>query len=212
MQILNYITIQKHALPYNKLNFMKIFIIMIFGVLLFSGCTKEFGAGKDESIVDNGDGIILKFIDGLNDNPKYQLSKDQNGYYYYTLFKGGNPNQQNIQRITAQILRNGKPVYTALDGPYMPLTWSNNLFYWLRLGDTVAQITKRYFNPYLGQYQYTGLVNTVIAPISSMAGDTMIVNVSYKHYITKKENAKDIFLKVSGEFKIISAEVAIVLK
>jgi hypothetical protein len=45
-----------------------------------------------------------------------------------------------------------------------------------------------------------------------MAGDTMIVNVSYKHYITKKENAKDMFLKVSGEFKIISAEVAIVLK
>ena len=212
--------------------------LMIFGVLLFSGCTKEFWAGKDESIVDNGDGIILKFIDGLNDNPKYQLSKDQNGYYYYTLFKGGNPNQQNIQRITAQILRNGKPVYTALDGPSMRLTWSNNLFYWLRLGDTVAQITKRYFNPYLGQYQYinlpplinweeaivptinsssvadlnTGLVNTVIAPISSMAGDTMIVNVSYKHYITKKENAKDMFLKVSGEFKIFSAEIAIVLK
>ena len=120
----------------------------------------------------------------------------------------------------------------------MRLTWSNNLFYWLRLGDTVAQITKRYFNPYLGQYQYinlpplinweeaiiptinsssvadlnTGLVNTVIAPISSMAGDTMIVNVSYKHYITKKENAKDMFLKVSGEFKIFSAEIAIVLK
>ena len=37
--------------------------LMICGVLLFSGCTKEFGAGKDESIVDNGDGIILKFIE-----------------------------------------------------------------------------------------------------------------------------------------------------
>jgi hypothetical protein len=45
-----------------------------------------------------------------------------------------------------------------------------------------------------------------------MAGDTMIVNVGYKHYVTKKKNAKDTFLKVSGEFKIFSAEIAIVLK
>jgi hypothetical protein len=211
---------------------------MIFVVLFFSGCTKEFWARKDESIIDNGDGIILKFIDGLNDDPKYQLKKDQNGYYYYKLIKNGNPYQQNIQRITAQILRNNKPVYTVLDGPYIPLTWSNNLFYWSRLGDTVAQITKRYFNPFLGQYQYinlpplinwqdvivptinnssiadqnTGLVNTVIAPISSMVGDTMIVNVSYKHSITQKVNAKDMFVNVSGQYRIFSAQIEIVLK
>jgi hypothetical protein len=211
---------------------------MICGVLLISGCTKEFWARKDESIIDNGDGIILKFIDGLNDDPKYQLKKDQNGYYYYKLIKNGNPYQQNIQRITAQILRNNKPVYTVLDGPYIPLTWSNNLFYWSRLGDTVAQMTKRYFNPFLGQYQYinlpplinwqdvivptinnssiadqnTGLVNTVIAPISSMVGDTMIVNVSYKHYITQKANAKDMFVNVSGQYRIFSAQIEIVLK
>jgi hypothetical protein len=211
---------------------------MIFVVLFFSGCTKEFWARKDESIIDNGDGIILKFIDGLNDDPKYQLKKDQNGYYYYTLIKNGNPYQQNIQRITAQILRNNKPVYTVLDGPYIPLTWSNNLFYWSRIGDTVAQITKRYFNPLLGQYQYinlpplinwqdvilptinnssiadqnTGLVNTVIAPISSMVGDTMIVNVSYKHYITQKVNSKDMFVNVSGEYRTFSAQIEIVLK
>jgi hypothetical protein len=211
---------------------------MTFVVLFFSGCTKEFWARKDESIIDNGDGIILKFIDGLNDDPKYQLKKDQNGYYYYTLIKNGNPYQQNIQRITAQILRNSKPVYTVLDGPYIPLTWSNNLFYWSRIGDTVAQITKRYFNPLLGQYQYinlpplinwqdvilptinnssiadqnTGLVNTVIAPISSMVGDTMIVNVSYKHYITQKVNSKDMFVNVSGEYRTFSAQIEIVLK
>jgi len=217
---------------------MRIFILMIFVVLFFSGCIKEFWARKDESIIDNGDGIILKFIDGLNDDPKYQLKKDQNGYYYYTLIKNGNPYQQNIQRITAQILRNSKPVYTVLDGPYIPLTWSNNLFYWSRIGDTVAQITKRYFNPLLGQYQYinlpplinwqdvilptinnssiadqnTGLVNTVIAPISSMVGDTMIVNVSYKHYITQKVNSKDMFVNVSGEYRTFSAQIEIVLK
>jgi hypothetical protein len=217
---------------------MRIFILMTFVVLFFSGCTKEFWARKDESIIDNGDGIILKFIDGLNDDPKYQLKKDQNGYYYYTLIKNGNPYQQNIQRITAQILRNSKPVYTVLDGPYIPLTWSNNLFYWSRIGDTVAQITKRYFNPLLGQYQYinlpplinwqdvilptinnssiadqnTGLVNTVIAPISSMVGDTMIVNVSYKHYITQKVNSKDMFVNVSGEYRTFSAQIEIVLK
>ena len=217
---------------------MRIFILMIFVVLFFSGCTKEFWARKDESIIDNGDGIILKFIDGLNDDPKYQLKKDQNGYYYFTLIKNGNPYQQNIQRITAQILRNSKPVYTVLDGPYIPLTWSNNLFYWSRIGDTVAQITKRYFNPLLGQYQYinlpplinwqdvilptinnssiadqnTGLVNTVIAPISSMVGDTMIVNVSYKHYITQKVNSKDMFVNVSGEYRTFSAQIEIVLK
>jgi len=213
---------------------MRILIIFIFSVLLFTSCTKE----KDISIVDNGDGIIVKFIDGLNDDSKFQLKKDQNGNYYYTLIKNGNPYQQNIQRITAQILRNGKPVIDLLDGPNIKLNWSNNLFYWSMPGDTIAQITKRYFNPYLGQYQYvnlpplvnwqaaiiptinsssyadrnTGLVNTVISPISSMTGDTMLVNVSYKHYITKRESSNSAFVNISGEYKIFSAQIEIVLK
>jgi hypothetical protein len=60
--------------------------------------------------------------------------------------------------------------------------------------------------------QNTGLVNTVIAPISSMVGDTMIVNVSYKHYITQKVNSKDMFVNVSGEYRTFSAQIEIVLK
>lgn len=216
----------------------KYIIVCITSIFLFeTSCIKDLiGPKSDKYIIDNGEGITLKFIEGLNDNPDYKLRKDQNGYYFFTLIKGGSPRQQNIQRITAQILRNDKPIYDDVNGKYVLVSWSNNLFWWLRQGDTVTQITKRYFNPFLGQYQYVnqppiinwqdvliptintssvadqnnGIINTVISPISAMAGDTMIINLSYRHSKTKKLVSGS-FISLEGD-TLFSASVPIILK
>ena len=76
--------------------------ILLVNILLILCCCSE-----TELIIDDGDGINLKFIDGLNDNPQYSLSKDQNGYYELVLDRTTN---QTIQRITAKLTRNGMPV------------------------------------------------------------------------------------------------------
>ena len=48
------------------------FLILIF---FFFSCEKE------SIIIDEGDGITISFLEGLNDDPKFQLSKNSNGYY-----------------------------------------------------------------------------------------------------------------------------------
>ena len=50
------------------------FIILSF-IVVFYSCNKE------GLIIDNGEGITIEFLEGLNDNPQYQLTKDSNGYY-----------------------------------------------------------------------------------------------------------------------------------
>jgi hypothetical protein len=82
-----------------------IFFSTLFGLLLIqSGC--EVFAEKE--IINDGKNIRFVFDEGLNDDPKFRLPKDANGYYYMTLTKGG----QNIQRISARLLDGGKIVDT----------------------------------------------------------------------------------------------------
>lgn len=132
---------------------MQKYLYLTIALITLISCTKE----STEMVVDKGDGISFNFIEGLNDDPKYQLKKDINGYYYFILFKNVDSRTQNFQRITAQILKNGKPIMNPLDGPSVDVNWSSNLFWWSYAGDTVATITKRYFNPYTGAYQYINL-------------------------------------------------------
>ena len=55
-------------------------------ILLIFILTLSISCSKDEIIlIDNGEGITIKFVDGLNDDPAYQLSKDSNGFYNLTL-------------------------------------------------------------------------------------------------------------------------------
>ena len=103
-------------------------------------------------------------------------------------------------------------------------------------GDTVANITELYFNPYTGEYQYinlpplinwqdvlvptinpscyteedTGIGNSVIGPIPEMRDDTLKIVVKYNHKITKKEEGS-MFFEVIGE-RIIKDSVLIILK
>jgi len=82
------------------------FIILSF-IVVFYSCNKE------GLIIDNGEGITIEFLEGLNDNPQYQLTKDSNGYYEMELDRTKN---QTIQRITGRLLRNGVPVVDISSG------------------------------------------------------------------------------------------------
>lgn len=181
------------------------FINSLFTLILIFSCS------KNDVITDTGDGITIEFLDGLNDNPTYQLSKDSNGFYILTLDRSKN---QTIQRITGKLLRNESPIEDLWSGPQSKkVKWESNLYWWLLEGETVANITKTYLNLFTGELVYinlpplinwedvivptinkssysnteTGIVNTVIAPIQEMIGDTMKIKMTYFHSITQKE-------------------------
>ena len=185
-----------------------------------------------DTIIDYGDDIVIEFLEGLNDNPSFILPKDSNGFYYLVL----NDYLQTIQRITVKLTRKGEPVYSINSGYSQKLEWSSNLFWWLLEGDTVANITELYFNPYTGEYQYinlpplinwqdvlvptinpscyteedTGIGNSVIGAIPEMRNDTMKIVVKYNHKITKKEEGS-MFFEVIGE-RVIQDSVLIILR
>lgn len=186
--------------------------ILIFFLIILSSCENN-----DEIIIDEGNGISLSFVEGLNDNPVFQLNKNSDGYYEMILNRGTN---QTIQRITAKLTRDNKPVVDYSTGAQpKKIEWESNLYWWLRQGDTVANITRTYINQLTGELVYTnlppllnwkdvlvptinpssyteestGLVNTVIAPIGEMIGDTMKITVSYDHTITSKQTGTTFF-------------------
>lgn len=137
------------------------------------------------------------------------LPKDENGYYRLKLIR----NNQQPHRITGTILENGREArYSQL------LKWESNLYWWIREGDTVANITKTYVNIFTGEFtviqlpplvsnkdelvptinssSYSGSggeFNTIIAPIREMKGDTMIVKVT--HIESKKYEILKIVLE-----------------
>jgi len=192
-------------------------IVLIFLLSLIISCSKD-----QRILTDNGEGITIEFVDGLNDDPTYQLSKDSNGFYNLTLDRSKN---QTLQRITGRLLRNGLPLEDLWSGsqPKM-VNWESNLYWWLLEGETVAQITKTYLNLLTGELVYvnlpplvnwkdvivptinkssysdneTGIVNTVIAPIKEMVGDTMKIKMMYTHSITQKEEGSN-FFDIIGE-------------
>jgi hypothetical protein len=208
------------------MNIKKI-IILIFFPLFFS-CLQE------DIITDKGKGIAIEFLDGLNDDPQYQLSKNSDGFYEMILDRSKN---QTIQRITGRILRNGIPIEDLWSGPGpKKVNWESNLYWWLLDGDIVANITKTYLNEFTGEMVYvnlpplvnwkdklvptinessysnseTGIVNTVIAPIREMVGDTMKIKLMYTHSITQKEEGSKFFSDI-GEI-VFKDSVYVILK
>jgi hypothetical protein len=207
---------------------ISIFSTLFAFLLLLSGC--ELFAEKE--IVEDGKNIRFIFDAGLNEDPRFRLPKDANGHYYMTLTKGG----QNIQRISARLLDGDKIVDTKCCGPRQKVTWSSNLYWWILAGDTVANITKTYFNTFTGQLQYsnlpplinwkdelvptvnsstytdefTGRGSTVIAPIGKMKGDTLTVYARYYHSIASYSPGSSFYTAV-GSLEIVDS-VKIVLK
>jgi hypothetical protein len=145
----------------------------------------------------------------LEEDGRSFLPKDKNGYYRLRLIR---KNQQ-PHRITGTILENGREArYSQL------LKWESNLYWWIKDGDTVANITKTYVNIFTGEFtviqlpplvankdelvptinhsSYSGSggeFNTIIAPIREMKGDTMIVKVT--HIESKKYEILKIVLE-----------------
>ena len=204
-------------------------ILLVFLLSLIISCSKD-----QKTLTDNGEGITIGFLEGLNDNPTYQLSKDSNGFYILTLDRSKN---QTIQRITSKLLRNGKPIEDLWSGSQpKKVNWESNLYWWLLEGDTVANITKTYLNLFTGELIYvnlppllnwrdvivptinessysddeTGIVNTVIAPIQEMIGDTMKIKMVYVHSITQKEEGSNYF-NIIGE-RVFKDSIYVILK
>ena len=217
--------------------FVNILIVSIFVLVL--SCEKtdtvidnEEDIVTPDTVIDYGDDIVIEFLEGLNDNPSFTLPKDSNGYYYLVL----NDYLQTIQRISVKLTRDDEPVYSLYSGYSQKLHWSSNFYWWLLEGDTVANITELYFNPYTGEYEYinlpplinwqdvlvptinpscyteedTGIGNSVIGAIPEMRNDTMKIVVKYNHKITKKEEGS-MFFEVIGE-RIIQDSVLIILR
>lgn len=162
--------------------------------LLFLACEKNELPPQPKEYTFSIDSVLTK--DGLR-----SLPKDINGFYHLTLMR--NANQQPF-RITGRILVNGNEPY-----PSEKIEWENNMYWWLRQGDTTAIITQAYVNYFTGQFtiiqlppmisnkdelvptinksSYSGTkgeINTIISPISEMIGDTMIVKA--RHSISNK--------------------------
>jgi hypothetical protein len=209
---------------------MKIKKIIILGFFPFF-----FSCLQDDIIIDNGEGITIEFLEGLNDDSQFKLSKNSDGFY--EMFIDRNKNQT-IQRISGRLLRNGKPVWETLwsgPGP-KKVNWESNLYWWLLDGDIIANVTYTYLNEFTGELVYvnlppiinwkdelvptinessysdseTGIVNTVIAPIREMVGDTMKIKLIYTHSITQKEEGSK-FFSTFGE-RVFKDSVYVILK
>jgi hypothetical protein len=168
--------------------------------LLFIACEKTDVIPVVEKKVE------FKIDSVLTQNGAYSLPKDTNGYYHLKLIVN---NKQQFHRITGKFLVDGKEPL-----PNAKIGWESNMYWILRSGDTVATITQTYINYFTGQFtivqlppivtskdeliptinkvSYSGKggeINTIIAPIREMAGDTMIVKAynseSNKFVITK---------------------------
>lgn len=165
-----------------------------------------FGCTKDVEIPIPKKTYTLEINGVLNQNGNGYLPKDVNGYYHLKLDKTKN---QTVHRVNGTILVNGKEPY-----PSEKVEWESNLYWLLRRNDTIATITKTYINYFTGQYQIVSLppliaskdelvptinsssyngdngeINTMIAPIYNMKGDTMVIkasNYSSKLFIIKK--------------------------
>lgn len=158
---------------------MKINFLFVISCLLFSSCNVV------EDIFPNND--IEMSIDT-------RLPIDANGYSHFKLYS---PTTQNIHRISGTIRVGGKiPIE-----PRERVDWKSSHYWILREGDTIATITKTYLNYYTAQWSVItlpplvsnvnslvptinsvsynsedGSINTIIAPLYSMKGDTLVVS------------------------------------
>jgi hypothetical protein len=124
-----------------------------------------------------------------------RLPIDQNGYYHLVLDSTTN---QTIHRISGSVLNTTEPT---------KVSWSSNLYWWLKQGDTIANITKTYINYFTGEVTYVNLppltnwkdvivptvnsasyvdkngqINTMIAPIYRMKNDTLVVECTVNEW------------------------------
>lgn len=154
------------------------YIRILIVILFVSSCTTS----NDEILYEDVVSHTIE-MDG-------RLDIDENGYYHLKL----DPNRnQTIHRVSAKISNISTP---------RKFEWSSNLYWWIREGDTITQITRSYFNEFTGEFVFTNLpplvnwkdeivptinsvsysneegeINSVIAPIYTMKNDTLRISV-----------------------------------
>jgi hypothetical protein len=160
-------------------------------LIISSGCSVDIDTELSE------EKISIEFDEGLHEESKYRLTAIDSEFFVLPLWKGSN---QTIQRITGKVITvrpNDKSTITQIH----KVSFESNLYWWLKPGDTVATITKTYFNEFTGELVYselppiinwkealiptinpagytnpeTGSFSVVIAPILKMKNDTLKV-------------------------------------
>jgi hypothetical protein len=163
---------------WDKVIIFAIYLLLLACLLLFSSCSKE------EIPLPN---------DVVEINIDTRLPIDGNGYSHFRLYS---QTSQNIHRISGTIrVNNMIPLE-----PREKVDWQSSHYWVLREGDTIATITKTYLNYYTGQWTVVtlpplvsninalvptinpvcynsedGSINTVIAPLYNMRGDTLTI-------------------------------------
>ena len=166
---------------------MKVLTLFCTLTLFLLGCTKdEIPLPAD---------VIEMSIDT-------RLPIDGNGYSHFRLYS---QTSQNIHRISGTIKVNG----VIPTEPREKIDWKSSHYCILREGDTVATITKTYLNYFTGQWMVVtlpplvssvnslvptinpvcynsedGSINTIIAPLYNMKGDTLVVTAKLRN-VTK---------------------------
>ena len=140
--------------------------------------------------------------DVIEMNIDTRLPIDGNGYSHFRMYS---QTSQNIHRISGSIKVNG----VIPTEPREKIDWKSSHYWILREGDTVATITKTYLNYFTGQWMVVtlpplvssvnslvptvnpvcynsedGSINTIIAPLYNMKGDTLVVTAKLRN-VTK---------------------------
>jgi len=156
-----------------------ILFLCILALLLIAGLT---GCSKEGFLQPNRN--IEMSIDS-------KLPKDSNGYSVFNLYS---TQTQNIHTISGSIRVNGN----IPNSPREKIEWESSLYWTMNVGDTIGTIYRRTWRglgwqivdsikvvnlktsqiPTINSVCYNsadGSINTVIAPIWSMKGDTMTI-------------------------------------
>ena len=161
--------------------------LIVLASLFAFGC-------NDDTRIEPLKKYTLSIDSVLMQDGKRSLPKDKNGFYHLVLLP---------YRVTGRVLMNGYE-------PIAPqkISWESNLFWYIKAGDVVTYVTKTYLNYYTGQYTIVelpplvsmqneivptingssysgknGVMNTIIAPVGQMKGDTLVIKAS--NYETK---------------------------
>jgi len=159
---------------------MKTNLLLLIGSLLLTGCSKE-------DIFPNNN---------IEMNIDTRLPLDVNGYSHFKLYS---TTTQNIHRVSGSITKNGK----VPDNPREKVEWESSHYWTLKYGEDIGTIYRRTWRglgwqivdsikvvnlktsqvPTINSVCYNsadGSINTVIAPMWNMKGDTMTIKAHFR--------------------------------
>lgn len=160
---------------WDKLIIFLVYLLLLFCIMLLSSCSKDefFPTKNIEISIDT------------------RLPKDVNGYSHFKLYSS---TTQNIHTISGSITNNG----IVPDNPREKVLWESSHYWKLTKGESIGTIYRRQWRglgwqivdsikvvnlkttqvPTINPVCYNsidGSINTVIAPMYSMKGDTLTI-------------------------------------